>query len=89
MSDWLKVLLTLCAIAAAGAGYLYVFDPQLGRQLLDGTALEPAATVTTAFKWRDTKGNWQLTQEPPPEGTSYEVLEARSNDNIVPGLSTK
>ena len=89
MPGWLKVLLALCAIAAAGAGYLYVLDPQLGRQLLGGTALEPAATVTTAYKWRDAKGNWQLTQEPPPEGTPYEVLETRSGDNIVPGLSTK
>jgi len=86
MPTWLKLLLVLCAVAAAGAGYLYVYDPQLGRQLLDGTPLAPAESVTTAYKWRDAKGNWQLTGKPPPEGTAYETLETRSDDNIMPAF---
>ena len=86
MPGWLKLLLALCVVAGAGAAYLHVFDPQLGRELLRGTALAPPATVTRAYKWRDANGNWQLTQDAPPEGTRYEVLTTRSGDNILPAV---
>ncbi|MFT5449253.1 MAG: hypothetical protein ACI9DC_004442 [Gammaproteobacteria bacterium] len=90
MPSWLKWNLVLCVVAGALGGYLYVFEPQLARQLVAATPLArlapPAASVTTAYKWRDAKGNWQLTGQPPPEGTAYEVLETRSGDNIVPAL---
>lgn len=86
MSGWLKLILALCVVAVAGAAYLYVIDPQLGRQLLGGTPLAPPATVTTAYKWRDAQGNWQLTDNPPPAGTDYKTLKTRSDDNIVPAF---
>ena len=89
MPGWLKLLLALLVVSAAGGGYLYLFDPQLGRQLLIGTPLQLPASVVTAYKWRDAKGNWQLSGDPPPEGTAYEVLETRSDDNIVPALPLK
>ena len=89
MPGWLKLLLALVVATGAGGGYLYIFDPQLGRQLLSGTPLQLPASVVTAYKWRDAKGNWQLTAEPPPEGTACELLETRSDDNIVPALPLK
>jgi hypothetical protein len=91
MPGWLKAILVLGVVAGVGGGYIYVFEPQLARQLLAATpfsSLAPAARVTTAYKWRDAKGDWQLTEQPPPEGTAYEVLETRSGDNIVPAFPT-
>lgn len=91
MPGWLKFALTFCVVAVLAGGYLYLVDPQLGRQLLGGTpfaSMAPPATVTTAYKWRDKKGNWQLTDEPPPAGIRYERLETRSGDNIVPAFPT-
>lgn len=89
MPGWLKWILVLAVVAGAGVGYLYVFEPQLARQLVAATPLAPlapAANVTTAYKWRDAKGRWQLTEQPPPAGTAYEVLETRRGDNIVPAF---
>lgn len=83
---WLKLTVAACVAAAAGLGYLYFVDPRLGRELLGDTPIAPPPTVTTAYKWRDGNGNWQLTDRPPPAGTAYETIEASSDANIVPSL---
>jgi len=36
------------------------------------------------FKWRDAGGNWQITDQLPPEGVDYEKLEYRENVNVLP-----
>ena len=89
MSVWLKLLLALCVLVGAGGGYLYLFKPQLARQLLSDTPLALPGTSTTAYKWRDAKGNWQLTDQPPAAGIGYETLETRDGDNIVPAFAPK
>jgi len=92
MPDWLKWILVLGVVACLGGGYLYVFEPQLARQLVTATplaSLAPVTRATRAFKWRDAKGNWQYTEQPPPDGTAYEVLETRSGDNIVPAFAVE
>jgi hypothetical protein len=89
MPGWLKLLLFLGALVVVGGGYLYLFNPQLGRELLEGTPLATASAVTTAYKWRDASGHWQLTGTPPPAGTDFEWLETRSADNIVPAFAAK
>ncbi len=83
MPGWLKLVLVLGAAAALALAYAHFVDPQLGRKVLGGTPLAPSA-VTTAYKWRDAQGNWQLTDSPPPQGTPYEVVEAHGDANIIP-----
>jgi hypothetical protein len=83
---WLKLLLVAGVATGAAAGYLYLVNPQLGRELLGATPIAPAPRVTIAYKWQDEKGNWQLTDQPPPDGTPYEKLEAHSDANIMPSL---
>ena len=36
------------------------------------------------FKWRDASGNWQITDQPPPQGVDYEKLEYRQDVNVLP-----
>jgi Domain of unknown function (DUF4124) len=36
------------------------------------------------FKWRDARGNWQITDQLPPEGVDYEKLEYREDVNVLP-----
>lgn len=87
MSGWLKLVVAVLVIAALAAGYLFLVDRELGRELLGDTPLAPGPSVTTAYKWRDADGNWQLSDRPPPPGTAYETLEADPNANIVPGVT--
>jgi hypothetical protein len=88
MPGWLKLVLGVGVVLGALGAYLHFVDPQLGRELLGGTPLAPEQTVTTAYKWRDAKGRWQLTDRPPPDGIPYERLETRSGDNVVPAFPT-
>lgn len=83
---WLVVILILLMFGGGGAAYLFYIDRDLGRQLLGNTPLEPAATVTTAYKWKDSDGNWQITDRPPPEGTPYQTLNVSSDANVVPSF---
>ena len=82
----MKVLVILIVVLAGGAGYLWFVDPQLGRELLGNTPIAPPSAVTTAYKWRDAQGNWQLTDQPPPEGTPYETIQADPSANVLPSL---
>ena len=87
-------------VVAVGGYYLYqnpgvvdkvvdgivdeVVDP-----LVEGTPLEGATGKTKLYKWRDGKGTWHVTDEPPSDGIDYEVLEYRHNVNVVPAVTEK
>ena len=86
MPGWMKLVVALLVLAGAGTAYLHLVDPELGRELLGNTPIAPTPSVTKAYKWRDAQGNWQLTDQPPPEGTPFETLETSSDANIVPSL---
>jgi len=75
---WLLLVLLL----AAGI-YIYL-DPELKSQLLNrASGLSQSGTVQ-AYKWRNPRGEWQITDTPPPEGVAYELLEHHSDENILP-----
>lgn len=75
---WLLVFLLL----AAGV-YIYL-DPELKSQLLNRTSSLGQSSTTTAYKWRNERGEWQITDTLPPEGVEYDRLEHRSDENILP-----
>lgn len=40
--------------------------------------------TTRVYKWRNARGEWQLTGQPPPEPIEYEKLEYREDVNVLP-----
>ena len=77
------------ALLVAGAGYLWVYEPQALRKVLGDTPLAPGPVVTRAYKWQDADGSWHLSGEPPPAGVAYEIVTVRSDENVVPALPRK
>ena len=75
---WLLVFL----LFAAGV-YIYL-NPELKSQLLNQTSSLGKSSTVQAYKWRNTRGEWQITDTLPPEGVTYELLEHRSDENILP-----
>ena len=75
---WLLVFL----LFAAGV-YIYL-NPELKSQLLNQTSALGKSSTVQAYKWRNTRGEWQITDTLPPEGIAYELLEHRSDENILP-----
>lgn len=79
----MKFVIIIIVLLGLVAGYLY-YNPEQRREWFDGTPLAPAATVTYLYKWQDSTGAWHVTDEPPPHGTQYELLELHSDTNIMP-----
>jgi len=87
----MKKLLIL-AIVLALAVYLY-FYPELlfkareaGKKIPASVGLTPEST--TLYKWRDVDGNWQVSDQPPPDGIEYETHEYPHDLNVLPSPET-
>ena len=80
-----KWLLGLVIVSLCGAAFLY-FNPHylhvLERHSQD--LLPDTLTHSRAYRWRDAHGQWQLSDQPPPKGIKYEVVEYNKNTNVIP-----
>ena len=79
----MKILVLVILIIAAAGGYLYL-HPEIWRPLLQGTPLAPPPVETKLYKWLDANGQWQVSDTPPAGGVKYEVLQYRSDVNVIP-----
>ena len=81
----MKMVALLIVLVVAAAALAWHFYPELVRPLVEQTPLKgPLSTSTPVYQWRDAQGNWQVTDEPPPEGTPYEVKRYSLDANILP-----
>jgi len=80
-----KLALILAAVLTAVVWYIY-HDSRLNSEVQKELKqlLPQKQKTTTVYKWRDTGGNWQITDSPPPAGTRFETLEYHSNTNVMP-----
>ena len=80
-----KYLIILAAILTAVIWYIY-HDPELSYKVKKEVKqlIPQQEKTTTVYKWRDAKGNWQITDHPPPTGIHFETLEYQSNTNVMP-----
>ena len=78
---WLVIILVLLGLIGL---YLYFF-PESGGRLLQKLQ-NPDITIKTdrVYKWRNERGEWQLTDTPPPPGIDYELTDYRDNVNVLP-----
>ena len=80
----MKILAFLLLIAALLFGAYYYFQPKQARDLLRDADLITTPEVTRVYKWQDKEGNWHVSDQPPPEGTSFETRDYRSDENVLP-----
>lgn len=83
LPPWVKKVAILVLVVAAIGGYLY-HDPSLVEPYLRGTPLELPARVTTIYRWRDSQGNLEHSNTPPPAGVEYETLQVSTDTNVIP-----
>lgn len=79
----MKTVLLLAALLALGlGGYLYL-NPDVANHWLLGERSN-APTTTRVYKWQDARGNWQITDQPPPEGIPFETRDYHHDVNVLP-----
>jgi hypothetical protein len=78
-------LVWLLVILAAGAGLWFYTHPESAREakaLLPDTVSTPK--TDRLYKWRNERGEWQVTDAPPTAGVEYETLDYRADVNVLP-----
>ena len=82
----LFLLLILLLLVAGLVLYLRPEYRDRIQDLSSDIGLSRIAPKKTArlYKWRDAGGNWQITDQLPPEGIDYEKLEYREDVNVLP-----
>jgi len=70
-------------IVAAGAGYY--FEPKFKKMVDEQVFYKYGAKshVSYGYKWQDKDGAWQLTQQPPTDGTPFEKIKVRDDWNVM------
>ena len=80
----MRLVWVLLTIALIGGIYLYQ-DPELREQIEDLSSEAGLSKKTTSvYKWQNSRGEWQLTDQLPPEGVDYETLDYREDVNVLP-----
>ncbi len=80
-----KWVIALVLVAALGGAAYYQYDPEGARRLLARTPLAKHLSATQPlYQWRDQRGQWQVSDEPPPSGTPYQVKQYPIDANVVP-----
>ena len=80
----MRLLWVLLAVALIGGIYFYQ-NPDF-RVLIEDLSSEAGLSKKTAhvYKWQNDRGEWQITDQLPPEGTDYEILNYREDLNVLP-----
>jgi hypothetical protein len=80
----MRVLLLLGAVLLAILAWMF-FNPDYREQIRDlGADAGITKKTVTVYKWRNPKGEWQITDHLPPEGTGYERLDYHQDQNVLP-----
>jgi len=81
----IKKLLWILVIIAAVIGILAYQDPDLKQWIMKSVG--QTEDKSKVYKWKDSDGNWQVSNTRPPSGIVYTEQEYLHNSNIVPAQS--
>lgn len=80
-----KLFPVLSIIAVLVIAFLYAKPEYMDSiESFTDKALPDAVTHSRAYRWKDSKGQWQLSDKPPADGIDYEVVEYHKDTNVIP-----
>jgi hypothetical protein len=84
MRIFLLSVAIIAGLLGAGAALVHFF-PDAAHAWLGGTPLDTLVGKTRPlYLWRNEKGQWQATDQPPAAGIPFEVKQYPIDANIVP-----
>lgn len=83
----MRKFLLLLVFAGIIAGTYLAFNPDRRAGLEVQVKDLVTGPTTRVYKWKDTQGQTQLTDTPPPDNIPFEVIEVPNKVNLVPAES--
>ncbi|NOY67536.1 MAG: hypothetical protein GXP13_09060 [Gammaproteobacteria bacterium] len=83
----MKKLFWIFVIIAITVAVFAYRDEDFRQMILQATGQTPAKSVV--YKWRNNKGEWQISNKPPAKGIPYTEQEYLDNTNVIPSLPEK
>ena len=70
---------------------IYVYQDEALQVRLMGKVhqIAPELNQSTLYKWKNSKGEWQITDKPPRKGVIYTTINSQDQLNIMPSPSSK
>lgn len=79
----LKLLIILTVIATI-AYYVYQ-DPKLNQKFFNKIhQIAPELNQSTLYKWKNARGEWQITDKPPAKGIPFSTISTQDQVNVIP-----
>lgn len=79
----------LLSIIGTSALYIYL-DEDLQSKLMGKVhQIAPELNKSTLYKWKNTKGEWQITDKPPNKGITFTTITSQDQINIMPSNKKK
>ena len=85
-NPWPKRLLWLFVvtlIVGAAIAYYTVYPEELPQWAAD-TEVGQKLQTTQVYKWQDSDGAWNVSDQPPPDGVDFEVQAYSRDENVLP-----
>jgi hypothetical protein len=71
-------------VAFGGVGGYFYLHPESLPEWAANTSIGRDLQTTTVYKWQDALGDWQVSDQPPPTGTEYQVKKYTHDTNVLP-----
>lgn len=84
----LKYAILIISIAVA-AFFLYQDDKMRGELIGSIYQVAPELNNSTLYKWKNNKGEWQITDTPPKKGIKFTTISTQDQVNVIASPTDK
>ena len=79
----------ILGILTTAALYIYLDKPLQKKLLGKIHQAAPELNKSTLYKWKNNKGEWQITDKPPQKGIAFTTITSQDQINVIPSPPKK
>ena len=86
----MKLKYAILFVIIAVVAFFFYEDDALREKLIGKVhQVAPELNNSTLYKWKNNKGEWQITDKPPQKGITFTTITSQDQINIMPSPSSK
>ena len=79
----------LLSVVAVTTLYIYQDDALQTKLIGKVHQIVPELNDSTLYKWKNSKGEWQITDTPPRKEIPFSTISSQDQINVIPSQSSK